>query len=459
MAAPAPLVLGPLADLLSLQMSDAGRYPVLLESSGGDPALARYDILLAFPGATLRLDADGQLHTPDGRQQQGDFLDSFNDWWQSLAVAASPRSDTPFSGGWFLFLAYEMAQQVEPALHLATDRRTPLALAVRIPAAVIRDRDTGRCVAIAEAGSEELLGKITADFRRCQARSPPKSRFRSLVRAGSLQEEDPEDFLQAVPRVKRHIAAGNVYQANISRRWQARLNPGVQPWMIYERLRRTNPAPFAGLVLLDECTILSSSPERLVHMAGGRVTTRPIAGTRPRRGPAGSEPLHQAELLANPKERAEHVMLIDLERNDLGRICVPGTVQVDELMVVESYAHVHHIVSGISGKLRSGVRPGDVLRAVFPGGTITGCPKVRCMGVIREIERTPRGAYTGTMGYINRDGSGDFNILIRSMTIHGDRLDLSTGSGIVWDSDAWRELEETRAKATGMLLALDGGQP
>lgn len=437
-----------------MQMLDAARYPVLLESTGGHPGLARHDILLAFPGDRLRLDADWQLHTPEGRQEPGDFLDAFNDWWDSLAVDVPAPATTPFSGGWFLFLAYEMAQQVEPGLCLATDRHAPLALAVRVPAAVVRDRSTGQCLAVAEAGSDGLLVEIAADVRRLREGFSSVAACRHLIRSGSLQEEDPQDFLQAVSQVKRHIAAGDVYQANISRRWQARLNPGVRPWMIYQRLRTTNPAPFAGLALLGDSAILSSSPERLVRVAGGRVTTRPIAGTRPRRGPASNEPLHQAELLANPKERAEHVMLIDLERNDLGRICQPGTVQVDELMAIESYAHVHHIVSGISGVLRSGIRPGDVLRAVFPGGTITGCPKVRCVEIIRGIERTPRGAYTGTMGYINRDGSGDFNILIRSMSIHGDRLDLSTGSGIVWDSDAGRELEETRAKAKGMLLAL-----
>jgi anthranilate synthase component 1 len=159
-------------------------------------------------------------------------------------------------------------------------------------------------------------------------------------------------------------------------------------------------------------------------------------------------------LLAHPKERAEHIMLIDLERNDLGRLCVPGTIEVNELMVLESYAHVHHIVSNVRGRLREHVTPGEIIRAVFPGGTITGCPKVRCMQIIAELEQQPRDAYTGSMGYINRDGSMDMNILIRSMVCQGKQLELRAGAGIVADSSATAELDETRAKARGLLRAL-----
>jgi anthranilate synthase component I len=168
------------------------------------------------------------------------------------------------------------------------------------------------------------------------------------------------------------------------------------------------------------------------------------------------------ELIGHPKERAEHVMLVDLERNDLGRVCVPGSVEVDELMTVESYAHVHHIVSNVRGRLRADATPGEVIRAVFPGGTITGCPKVRCMQVIAELEGTGRGAYTGAIGWLNRDGDLDLNILIRSAELErgdgeGDLLRFRTGAGIVADSDPGRELEETRAKARGMLRALGDG--
>jgi anthranilate synthase component 1 len=251
------------------------------------------------------------------------------------------------------------------------------------------------------------------------------------------------------------ISAGDVFQVNLARQWSGNLQPGVQPWQIYQRLREVNPAPFSGLATFGDQAIVSSSPERLVRVSRGRVETRPIAGTRPRAGIAELEDERRSTLLGNAKERAEHVMLIDLERNDLGRICVPGTIAVDELMTVESYAHVHHIVSNISGELRADVTPGMLMRAVFPGGTITGCPKVRCMEIIRDLETHARGPYTGSMGYLNHDGSCDFNILIRTIQVRGKTFALSAGSGIVADSVAERELEETRAKAKGMLLALE----
>ncbi len=266
----------------------------------------------------------------------------------------------------------------------------------------------------------------------------------------TLEEEPADRFLRSVESAKHHIAAGDIFQANLSRQWRGTLRAGTRPGQIYRALRKTNPAPFGGLLQLDDFSIISSSPERLLRSADGHIETRPIAGTRPRDGVVAAD----APTRAEPKERAEHVMLIDLERNDLGRICAAGTVHVDEFMVIESYAHVHHIVSNVSGRLRSGVTPGDMIKAVFPGGTITGCPKVRCMEIIHELEGRPRGFYTGAIGYLNLDGSADLNILIRSMTMVGNCLSLAAGSGIVADSDPEQELEETRAKAKGLLLAL-----
>ncbi|HSS07489.1 MAG TPA: chorismate-binding protein, partial [Rhodanobacteraceae bacterium] len=213
------------------------------------------------------------------------------------------------------------------------------------------------------------------------------------------------------------------------------------------------PAPFAGFLQRDAWAIASSSPERLVDVRGDIVQTRPIAGTRARI--AGDDDAERVrELIGHPKERAEHVMLIDLERNDLGRVSVPGSVEVDELMSVESYAHVHHIVSNVRGRLRPDATPGQIVRAVFPGGTITGCPKVRCMEIIAELEGVGRGAYTGSLGYLNRDGDLDLNILIRTLAIERGTIRLRAGAGIVADSIAERELDETRAKAKGMLRAL-----
>jgi anthranilate synthase component 1 len=246
-----------------------------------------------------------------------------------------------------------------------------------------------------------------------------------------------------------------VFQVNLSRLWRVTLPAPLSPAQLYRRLCVANPAPFAGLMSWGrERAVLSSSPERLVAVRGRTVHTRPIAGTYPRSPDAGQDRALAEDLLRHPKERAEHVMLIDLERNDLGRVCRTGSVQVRELMTLESYPHVHHIVSEVTGELRDDVTPAQVIRAVFPGGTITGCPKVRCMQIIAELEQAPRGAYTGSMGYINRDGDLDLNILIRTMVRDGSRVSLRAGAGIVADSVPERELAETRAKAKGMLAAL-----
>ncbi len=258
----------------------------------------------------------------------------------------------------------------------------------------------------------------------------------------------------AVVAAKEYIAAGDVYQANLSRQWLARVAPGTNASDIYASLCTANPGPFAGMARWGDYEIISSSPERLLQVREGIASTRPIAGTRPRSADSGEDAGLSAELFAHPKERAEHVMLIDLERNDLGRICKPGTVEVSEFMVLESYAHVHHIVSNVQGRLRDDITPGQAIAAVFPGGTITGCPKVRCMEIISALEQGPRGAYTGSFGYLNRDGSLDLNILIRTMVKDNDSVTFRAGSGIVADSDPAAELDETRAKAEGMLRAI-----
>jgi anthranilate synthase component 1 len=436
-------------DLLDLHVMRPQRYPFFLESAIDQAPLGRYDILFAFPGESLRLDANLTLHGSMEYREQG-FLASLDRWWSQLKQTRAADVDLPFVGGWFVFLGYELAQEIEPSLHLATEPGLPVAVATRIPIAVIRDRLRATAWIIAEPGSASAVKEVEADLAElkvCDDSFAP-------ILSGSVTEEPPERFLGAVDAAKAHITAGDVFQANLSRKWTALLTPGVQPAAVYRRLRRSNPAPFAGLAVYDEFAIISSSPERLLRSRAGRVETRPIAGTRPRDEAAKSDESRRVELLAHPKERAEHVMLIDLERNDLGRICKPGSVKVDEFRVVESYSHVHHIVSNVGGQLLDSATPGNMIRAVFPGGTITGCPKVRCMQIIHELEAHPRSAYTGAMGYISRDGSSDFNILIRTIITVNRDLSFATGSGIVADSDPFQELEETRAKAKGLLLAL-----
>ena len=439
--------LSPETDLLALHRAAPQRYPLLLQSVAHGTAQSRWDMLLVADGSRLRLDADGFTRDADGRDVCDTFLAALDAAWRALRL---PREEPrwPFRGGWALFLGYELAAQVEPVLDLPRAvGGLPVALALRCPAAVLRDHATGECIAIAEPGAQALLAGIEDDAAAGMGALP------AWQAPAALEEDPPETFTGGVARILDYLAAGDVFQANLSRGWRARFDAPLDPARLYARLREANPAPFAGLFAGEGWAVASASPERLVSVRGDVVETRPIAGTRPRF--AGDDDASRIrELVGHPKERAEHVMLVDLERNDLGRVCVPGSVEVDELMTVESYAHVHHIVSNVRGRLRDDATPGQVVRAVFPGGTITGCPKVRCMQVIAELEGQGRGAYTGAMGWLNRDGDLDLNILIRSAEVEGDGVRFRTGAGIVADSDPQRELDETRAKARGMMKAL-----
>jgi anthranilate synthase component 1 len=427
-------------------------YPGLLESGAGMAAASsgsRFDILPMADGECLRLGTEGRLSGPHAGAKG--FLSSLESWWAALRVpeAASPL---PFCGGWLLYLGYELAAEIEPRLKLPRSADPVVALAIRAPAAWIRDRATGQAWLMAEPGYEHLLAEFE---QRVRSMPPPASLSEATF---AIDEDPPETFLEAVRRGLDYIAAGDVYQSNLSRGWQGRPTTPVDPIHIYRRLRAANPSPFAALLRHEDFALLSSSPERLVSIRGNTVSTRPIAGTRPRGATPEADAALIRSLLDNEKERAEHVMLIDLERNDLGRVCVGGSVRVDEYMSVETYAHVHHIVSNVSGRLRNEVSPVGVIRALFPGGTITGCPKVRCMEIIAELEGVGRGAYTGSIGYLNRDGSCDLNILIRTITAQGGAFKFRAGAGIVADSSPLQELAETRAKAEGLLRALDAGR-
>jgi len=433
-------------DLLPLAAARPERYPGLLQSAAGDGARARHDILFAWPRQALRLDVDG-LHDGGGRPVAEGFLDSLDRAWRAERVppvAGTP--ELPFRGGWLLYLGYELAGEIEPGLRLPPgDRDMPVALALRCPAAIVVDHATDSTTLVAEAGHEHLLASLGEDLERLAGSLPALPPVRAV-------EEDPADaFLAAVARAHGHLRAGDTFQVNLSREWRLECRPPPAPAALHAALRAANPAPFAGLLQQPGWALASSSPERLVEVRGREAQTRPIAGTRPRI--AGDDGAGLRELAAHPKERAEHIMLIDLERNDLGRICVPGSVRVDELMATESYAHVHHIVSNVRGRLRDDVTPGEVIAAMFPGGTITGCPKVRCMEIIAALEGTARGAYTGSLGYLDRCGDMDLNILIRTLSVVGGHVRFRAGAGIVADSVAEAELVETRAKARGLLRA------
>lgn len=447
-------------DLLDLHCGNPQRYPHLLESVTAPGPQARFDILFAFPGECLELNAAGELSGPRGTNVHENFLTAFDRCWRRYAVARSQANPEglPFYGGWFVYLSYELAAQIEPSVCLppAAQSSLPIACAQRFSAAVVRDHFR-RCIWLVSADDVAAVEVMHEDVRRFGLTPGPAPDPQPSLLATSWQEDPPAHYLAAVERIREYILAGDVFQVNLSRAWRGRLGDAGNAAAIYRRLRAANPAPFAALATWGDAAIVSSSPERLVHVDNRWAETRPIAGTRPRSADAAADRASSAELMIHPKERAEHVMLIDLERNDLGRICETGTIEVNELMVLESYTHVHHIVSNVRGRVRETATPGQVLGAIFPGGTITGCPKVRCLQIIAELEATGRGAYTGAVGFITDDLNMDFNILIRTLVVEGKAVMTRAGAGIVADSVPENELEETRAKACGMLLALETG--
>ncbi len=429
--------------LTDLYQYNTEQYPYLLVSTAAGNN-SRFDILFAWPQQSL------ELYDRETSELDAGFLDALHNWWHEENIEhTSVDDELPFTGGWFVYLSYELAAEIEPVLDLPTGAHDEsVAMAVRCPAAVIYDHQNDQTIAVAEPAYAHLLDRIEQDFA-----DAAQSASDDDIRVTDIVEADPGPYLQQVARIKQYIVDGDIFQANLSRPWSLHIDPGTSDVSIFNRLAAANPGSFAVLAKLPQITVISSSPERLVSVHNGTVETRPIAGTRPRSNDDVEDSELADELMTHPKEQAEHIMLIDLERNDLGRICIPGSIKVNELMTLESYQHVHHIVSNVKGELAEGVSPADVIRAVFPGGTITGCPKVRCMEILAEMEQQARGAYTGSIGYINRNGNMDLNILIRTLVRRGSDVSFRAGGGIVADSDAEHELAETRAKAKGLLRA------
>jgi para-aminobenzoate synthetase component 1 len=303
------------------------------------------------------------------------------------------------------------------------------------------------CGASQTRDRKERLKKLKSYFEKTQTKFTQHFEFKKFT------DEMPQDrFKGMVEKAKEYIAAGDIYQANLSQRFSFKCRGSSLE--LYGKLRTINPSPFSCFLKTGDLEIVSSSPERLVRKKGRLCETRPIAGTCPVRGSSGRLARWRKQLLQNEKERAEHLMLVDLERNDLGRVCDYRSVKVEEFMTLEKYSHVVHIVSRITGKLKKRKDALDVIKALFPGGTITGCPKIRCMQIIDELEPMRRGVYTGSLGYIDLYGDMDLNIVIRTMILRKGMGHLQVGAGIVYDSDPEKEYKETLHKAQALIQAL-----
>jgi anthranilate/para-aminobenzoate synthase component I len=408
----------------------------LLESTSSASPLARRSLLARYPRAILIADGAGaRVTTAAGtRTLTGDPLDLVRQLVREL-----PRGSWPDEGAVVGALAYDYARPRRAA------RAAPRLVAMAVDRlGVVED---GRSIAAAPTGAAFDVPLEIAD---AEVPSPLAARPIDLLHYSNLSREE---YRRRVRRLREHIAAGDIYQANLSQ--QFRLRWPRTGLALYERLRALSPAPFAGYFRVGGLELVSASPERLLEVSGDRASTRPIAGTRPRSADPDADRALAAELLLSDKERAEHLMLVDLERNDLGRVARMGSVEVDELMTVEAYSHVRHIVSNVQARLAPGRDALDALAALFPGGTITGVPKIRCMELLDEIEQVPRGFYTGSLFYVTPSGRLDANILIRSAVVARGTVTFHTGGGIVADSDPDLEYEETLHKAEGMRVALE----
>jgi anthranilate synthase component 1 len=362
----------------------------------------------------------------------------FKTWLQSHWAGVEPSEY-----GFLLQLDYEAVYEMEPKLtKLKSDNPTVHGIWPEYLITYDLPRQTYTLMA--------SKSQISALIHSLSPNTPtyPQS-YPQFALSNFQANSTKNDFINRVHKVQGYIAAGDIFQCNLSQGFGGTVGEaGANYFELFQNLQTINPSPFGAYAEFQNRVVISNSPERLFAVDAQRnIQTRPIAGTYPIAQQA-------SELLLNPKEQAEHLMLIDLERNDLGRVCQTGTVVVDELMTTESYSHVRHIVSNVCGRLKKSVTADQILEALFPGGTITGVPKIRCMEIIHELEQEPRKAYTGSLGMIYADGRMDLNILIRSILVDGKNLSCRFGAGIVADSHPQREYEETLHKARAIFEVL-----
>ena len=445
---------------------------VLLESVERSERWGRYSFVAGDPAAVVVADADG-IHVRDVRRDLGLGELAEGPTTRSQLVALAERLRAPrveglptLTGGLVGYLSYEAAGLLDGHPFPSGEVPAPPIGLLVIDRAVVFDHWRQRLLLVAHApagaydAGVEALGDLGARLVSATPPAPePPGDGVAPVDAGEANMTD-ERFREIVVSMKEHVFAGDVYQGVPSRRVSFSAGRGGFP--IYRRLRVTNPAPYMFFVRMLGIELAGSSPEPLVRVEGRTVSTRPIAGTRPRGETELRDRLYEHELLADPKERAEHAMLVDLARNDLGRVCTPGTVRPTELMTVERFSRVMHIVSTVEGELAEDLHALDALAVTFPAGTVTGAPKRRAMELIADHEPTARGPYAGAVGYCTFAGDLDFCITIRTAVVADGRAHVQTGAGIVADSDPEIELAETKAKAAALLPAVldaDAGPP
>lgn len=423
-------------------------WSVFLDSGFPMIRQGRYDILAAEPVATLVTQGEITTITAEGGSKTS-TEDPFELVKQQLLPGEPPQGDLPFYGGALGYFSYDLARRLEKLPSISRDAEHIPEMAIGIYAwAVVVDHQEHRSF---------LVGRMTE--RDCKllterfSRLPEFSEISEFQVTGSVRANmDEARYASAFERIKHYLKEGDCYQVNLTQRFSAPCRGN--PWAAYLKLRALNAAPFSGYLNLGEVQILSSSPERFLKVRDGVVETKPIKGTRPRKADALEDRRQISELANSQKDRAENVMIVDLLRNDIGKTCKTGSVKVPKLFDVESYATVHHLVSTVTGELAPGRHALDLLRSCFPGGSITGAPKIRAMEVIEELEPNRRGVYCGTIGYIGFDGNMDINIAIRTMVHSAGTIRFWAGGGIVNDSVMVDEYQECFDKAAALLRLL-----
>lgn len=451
-----------------------GPWSFLLESVEGGERWARYTIMGTEPRSVSRATGDrltiSRLGQPDEVIVTDDPLGAVVDRFAHASAYVDPALPR-FVGGLVGALSYDAVRWIEalPDRHGVVEGDPPELIFLETELVLVWDNVKHRAVLVYLAqiapGVGDDADPVAAAWRTAQgALDDAEARLSGPLPAlptspsaalhTAVTETDDLAFGALVEQARRYIVAGDIIQVVLSRRFEQPAD-GLHPFLVYRVLRGLNPSPYMFYLELDDTTLVGASPEVLVRQTAGLVEVRPIAGTRPRGADPEADEALAEELLADPKERAEHVMLVDLGRNDLGRVSAIGTVDVRERFVIERYSHVMHLVSHVTGRLRPGLGPADVIRATFPAGTLSGAPKIRAMELIDALEGHRRGFYGGAVGVIGVDGTIDLCIAIRTLVARGETLTVQAGAGLVYDSVPEHEADETRNKARAVLRAID----
>ena len=435
--------------------------------SGMDPGkLGRYSFMGSEPFLVLRSRGEQISLIRDGvkESRRGNPFDVVGELLATYSLDECP-AEIPFVGGAVGYFSYDLCHFIERLPSTAVnDLNLPECYLAFYDTAIAFDHLAQKTYLVStgfpELAENKRKQRAAEKLRELKSKILNKSSFSGELISVPVEEGivlksnfSHQEYLKAVVMAREYICAGDIFQVNLSQRFEADLN--ITPYELYQRLRQINPAPFASYLDFDGVSVVSASPERFLKVHGDWVETRPIKGTRPRGRSMGEDEALAEELLSSAKDRAENVMIVDLERNDIGRVCRYGTVQVTELAILETYPTVFHLTSTVRGRLHQGKNRIDLLKATFPGGSITGAPKVRAMEIIDELEPTRRSVYTGSIGYLSFSGEMDINIVIRTFLIKGEKAYFQVGGGIVYDSEPEAEYEETLDKAKALIQALN----